>query len=159
MKFKSNAPGGYVCPICAGLRQPGGPDTLIVESDFVYRDEHVSAFINTFFMGKNVGHVIVVPNGHYENIYDIPAEIGHKVFDAAQKIAIAMKQAYNCDGITTRQNNEPAGDQHGFHFHFHVLPRYHDDGYNQVQPKDKRLAEPEERAGYAEKLRQAIVTS
>jgi hypothetical protein len=68
-------------------------------------------------------------------------------FDVAQKIALAMKEAYKCDGITTQQNNEPAGDQHAFHFHFHIFPRYKDDGYNQVQPKDKRLAEPEERAG------------
>jgi histidine triad (HIT) family protein len=156
VKFKSNAPKDYVCPICAGLRQPGGPDTLIAETDYIYRDEYVSALINTFFMGKNAGHVIVVPNEHYENIYDLPVRIGHKVFDTAQKVAIAMKQAYGCDGITTRQNNEPAGDQHGFHFHFHIVPRYHDDRYNRLKPRDRWLAESEERAGYAEKLRAVL---
>jgi histidine triad (HIT) family protein len=154
--FPSNAPEGYICPICAGLREPGGADTLIVASDIIYRDDHVTALINTFWMGKNSGHVIVVPNEHYENIYDLPADLGHHVFDTAQKVAIAMKTAYQCDGITTRQNNEPAGDQHGFHFHFHVVPRYHDDGYNSVKPKDKRLAPPDERAGYAAKLRAAL---
>jgi len=64
-----------------------------------------------------------------------------------------MKAVYGCDGITTRQNNEPAGDQHAFHFHFHIFPRYSNDGYNTVQPSEKRLADPEERALYAEKLR------
>ena len=116
----------------------------------------MAGFINSFFMGKNAGHVIVVPKKHYESIYTLPAEYGHRVFDVAQKIAIAMKAAYECDGITTRQNNEPAGDQHAFHYHFHIFPRYDNDGYNRVAPADKRLAEQDERAGYAEKIKAAL---
>jgi len=67
-----------------------------------------------------------------------------------------MKKVYQCDGITTRNNNEPAGDQHAFHYHFHVFPRYNDDGYNTFQPSDKRLAETEERAEYARKIKTAL---
>lgn len=125
-------------------------------TDIVYKDELVTAFINSFFVGKNVGHVIVVPNEHFENLYILPPECGHRVFDIAKKIALAMKEAYVCDGITTRQNNEPAGDQHAFHFHFHIFPRYKDDGYNAVQPSEKRLAEPSERAEYAWKLKTTL---
>lgn len=119
----------------------------------VYQDELVTAFINSFFVGVNSGHVIVVPNEHFENIYTLRSEYGHRVFDVAQRIALVMKEAYQCDGITTRQNNEPAGDQHAFHYHFHIFPRYNGDGFNAVQPCEKRLAEPEERAGWAEILR------
>lgn len=100
--------------------------------------------------------MIVVPNEHYENIYDLPPKYGHQIFDAAQKIALAMKQAYGCDGITTRQNNEPEGDQHAFHFHFHVWPRYKNDGLNAVRPEEKRLAGPLVRAEYARKMRAAL---
>ncbi len=156
MDIKSNAPENYECPICLGLQGSDSPKTLIKPTDFIYRDELVSAFINTFFLGKNAGHVIVVPNKHYESIYTLPAEEGHRIFDVAQKVALAMKEAYNCDGITTRNNNEPAGDQHAFHFHFHVFPRYDNDGYNSVAPADKRLAEPDERAGYAEKIKAVL---
>jgi histidine triad (HIT) family protein len=94
----------------------------------------------------------VVPNEHFENIYNLPAEYGHRIFEVAQKVAIAMKRAYGCDGITTRQNNEPEGDQHAFHFHFHVWPRYKDDGYNTMKPEDKYLADPKLRASYAQKI-------
>lgn len=156
MTVRSNAPENYECPICLGLDGSDSPKTLIKPTDFVYRDDLVSAFINTFFMGKNAGHVIVVPNKHYESIYTLPTEEGHRIFDIAQKVALAMKEAYNCDGITTRNNNEPAGDQHAFHFHFHVFPRYDNDGYNTVAPADKRLAEPDERAEYAEKIKAAL---
>ena len=153
MSIPSNAPDGYDCPICYGLNEPGGSKTLVKSEDFVYRDNLVTAFINTFFLGKNAGHVIVVPNEHYENIYTVPLHVGQRVFEVAQKVAIAMKEAYSCDGITTRNNNESAGDQHAFHYHFHVFPRYVDDGFNNFAPSDKRLAEPEERATYAEKLK------
>ncbi|MBW4061966.1 HIT domain-containing protein [Candidatus Saccharibacteria bacterium] len=156
MIIKSHAPENYDCPICLGLLGSASQKTLIKASDFVYRDELVSAFINTFFIGKNGGHVIVVPNEHFENIYTLPVAHGHRIFDVAQMIALAMKAAYDCDGITTRNNNEPAGDQHAFHYHFHVFPRYVDDDYNSVSPAEKRLTEPAERAGYAAKIKAAL---
>jgi histidine triad (HIT) family protein len=157
--IKSNAPAGYACPICVGLAGADDPATLIRQTDVVYRDDLVTSFINSFFMGKNAGHAIVVPNQHYENIFDLPTEIGHRVFDVAQQLSRAMKVAYACDGITIKQNNEPAGDQHAFHFHLHVFPRYQDDGFNLVQPADKRLAEPDERATYAAKLSSQLLLS
>lgn len=154
--IKSNTPENYVCPICLGVQKIESPDTLMKPTDIVYKDGLVTAFINSFFVGKNAGHVIVVPNEHFENLYVLPSEHGHRVFEIAKKIALAMKEAYGCDGITTRQNNEPAGDQHAFHFHFHIFPRYKDDGYNTVQPSEKRLAETDERAGYAMKIKAAL---
>lgn len=153
----SNAPKDYKCPICIGIRDTSDPGTLITPTDFVYDDDIVTALINTFFMGKkNAGHVIVVPKEHYESIYTLPDKVGHRVFDVSKQIAIAMKKAYKCDGIKVIQNNEPAADQHAFHYHLHVFPRYHDDGFNSLLPEQKRLAEPEERAGYAEKLKLAL---
>jgi histidine triad (HIT) family protein len=153
---KSNAPEGYVCPICLGVNKVDSSDTLMRPTDIIYKDALVTGFINSFFIGKNAGHAIVVPNEHFENIYDLPPEVGHRVFDISQKISLAMKSVYDCDGITIRQNNEPAGDQHAFHFHLHVFPRYKDDGYNAVQPSEKRLADPKERADYATKLSAAL---
>ena len=152
----SKAPDNYECPICFGIHSSDSSKTLIRPNDFVYRDDLVTALVNSFFVGQNAGHVIIVPNEHYENIYTLPTKQGHRIFDTAQKVALAMKKAYQCDGITTRSNNEPAGDQHAFHYHFHVFPRYNDDGYHLVQPSHKRLAEPEERAEYARKIQTAL---
>jgi len=149
----SNAPKNYICPICLGVQEADSGDTLMRPTDIVYKDELATAFINSFFVGKNAGHVIIVPNEHFENIYTLPDTQAHHIADMAKKVALAMKEVYKCDGITTRQNNEPAGDQHAFHYHFHVFPRYKDDGFNAVQPSEKRLASPEERATYARKLK------
>jgi len=156
MNPPSRAPQDYQCPICLGLANAGEPDTLIRPTDIVYKDELVTVLINSFFMGKNAGHVIVVPNEHFESLYVLPSAIGHRVFDIAQKMALALKSAYHCDGVKLIQNNEPAADQHAFHFHLHVYPRYDNDGFNSILPADKRLADPDERAGYAAKLKAAL---
>jgi len=152
----SNAPENYVCPICLGVQEKESPNTLMKPDDIVYKDELITGFINSFFVGKNAGHVILVPNEHFESLYTLPAEYGYRIFDVSQKVAFAMKEIYKCDGITTRQNNEPAGDQHAFHFHLHIFPRYVNDDYNSVAPADKRLAEPEERARYAAKIKSVL---
>jgi histidine triad (HIT) family protein len=154
--FKSNAPASYDCPICLGVKRSESDKTLIRSTDIVYSDDVVTVFINSFFMGKNAGHVIVVPNEHFENIYDLPEAIGHHIFDIAKKCAQAIKTAYSADGITIRQNNEPAGDQHAFHYHLHVFPRYANDGFNEILPAQKRLASPDERQQFANKLKTAF---
>ncbi|MBI3983686.1 HIT family protein [Candidatus Microgenomates bacterium] len=138
------------------MAQTNSAGTLIRGTDIIYRDDLVTCLINSFFVGKNAGHVIVVPNRHYENLYDLPVKYGHRIFDISQRIAILMKQLYRCDGITLKQNNEPAGDQHAFHYHLHIFPRYHDDNFNLQQPTNKRLANSDERSQYAAKFRAAL---
>ncbi len=39
-------------------------------------------------------------------------------------IAAAAMKAFNADGITIQQFNEPAGGQVVFHLHMHVMPRH-----------------------------------
>jgi histidine triad (HIT) family protein len=142
----------YVCPICLGVNGVENDQTLIRLQDIVYVDEIVTVFINSFWIKNNPGHVIVVPNDHYENFYDLPAGVGAHILTIAQKISIAMKKVYQCDGITLLQNNEPAGGQHAFHYHLHIFPRYPDDDLH-TNMLDKQLADPTTRSKYADKIR------
>ncbi len=152
----NHAPKDYKCPICLGLKGVENEDTLLKQKDEVYKDDLVTAYINSFWIPTCEGHVIVVPNKHFENIYDMPEEYGHRLFDIAKKISIALKKAYNCDGITTRQNNGPAADQHAFHFHFHIFPRYDGDSFNLNLSKKSVLSSPADRIKYAEKLKRYL---
>lgn len=151
-----NAPKDYICPICLGVQGVENDHTLIHPSDFVYKDDQVSALINSFWIGENKGHVIIVPNEHYENIYEIPEEVGHRIFDVSKILTIAIREVYKAEGITLRQNNEPAGDQHAFHYHLHIFPRYAGDEFNLNASKKSKLHPPEERAIYAEKLKKYL---
>ena len=145
----------YKCPICIAINGVENEDTLIRQSDIVYKDDLVTAFISSFFIGNNPGHVIIVPNIHFENIYDLPSLHSARIAEVAQKIAITIKNTYSADGITTLQNNEPAGGQHAFHYHFHVFPRYEGDALHKNM-MDKKSTTQEERKSYAEKIKSQL---
>jgi histidine triad (HIT) family protein len=151
----NHTPSEYICPICLGVEGVENKHTLLLQQDLVYQDKQVSAFINSFRRKNNPGHVIIVPNKHYENIYDLPDELAGHITQLAKKVALAMKEVYSCDGITTLQNNEPAGDQHAFHYHFHVFPRFEGDDFN-VHAGSKILSDPADRLDYATRLRQSL---
>lgn len=150
--MNSNAPKDYVCPICLGIKGIENDETLLKQADLIFRDNLVSAWINSFWIKGNEGHVIIVPNKHFETLYDLSDEVGARIFQVSKMISLAIRQTYGCDGITLRQNNEPAGDQHAFHYHLHVFPRYKNDNFNQELTKKSFLADPIARVEYADKL-------
>ena len=118
----NHAPADYVCPFCRLVA--GGEDERRTQRDVVRRDELATAFVSPRWWPKNHGHVMVVPNAHYENLYDLPARYGHAIHDLAREVAIAIRQTYGCDGTSLRQHNEPAGNQDRWHYHMHVFQRY-----------------------------------
>jgi histidine triad (HIT) family protein len=154
----NHAPKDYKCPLCLFIE--GKEDETVIPNhkyDTVYQDEMTTAFVSPKWFPTNKGHVIVIPNKHFENMYDIEPEYAHAIADTAQKVALALKDAYQCDGISTRQHNEPAGNQDVFHYHLHVVPRYKDDTYYQLDAKKEWVPE-EARIPYALKLRAYFAT-
>lgn len=149
----SHEPGNYDCPFCRIIG--GGEDDYGNQQDIVYRNEFVTAKISPKWWAENKGNVLVVPNDHIENIYDIPDNILSEVYKVAKKIAIAMRSTYGCEGISMRQHNEPAGNQDVWHFHVHIFPRYIDDRLYQNHDNSKFVS-AEERLPYAIKLREYL---
>jgi histidine triad (HIT) family protein len=98
---------------------------------------------------------LVVPRVHHENLYDLPEDVGHAVWDLTQQLAVAMRTSYDCDGVSTRQHNEPAGDQDVWHLHVHVLPRHHDDRLYERHP-ERAWVPPTARDPYVERLAAAL---
>ena len=96
--------------------------------------------------------MLVVPNAHVENIYDITDEILGGVHALSKKIAVAIRSTYNCSGTSMRQHNEPDGGQDVWHFHVHVFPRYEDDELYKSDDTAE-IVEAEDREPYARKLR------
>lgn len=144
----------YVCPICQiarGEKTEKGDQ----EGSVLFRDKFVTIFIAGKWWRSNPGHVIIIPNAHIENIYDMPEDMGHKIFDYSKKVAIALKKSYRCDGVSTRQHNEPAGNQDVWHFHLHIFPRYQNDNLY-LNYKDSYWPTAEEIKPYVEKLKPAL---
>jgi len=147
----NHAPDEYDCPFC---RLAIGLDTdHSGQDDVVCRDEDITAFISLHWRPNNPGHVLVVPNEHYENVFDLPPELGDPLQRIVRNVTLAMKHAYGCDGVSTVQHNEPHGNQDVWHYHVHVFPRYENDD---LYASRRRLTTAEERRPYAEKLREAL---
>jgi histidine triad (HIT) family protein len=149
----SHAPAGYVCPFCRLLR--GVETDHNRRSDIVSQDERTTALISPKWWASNHGHVLVIPNVHVENIYGIDDDLLGAVYATVKRVAIGLKASYACDGTSTRQHNEPAGNQDVWHFHVHVFPRYDGDRLYE-RHEEQHWTTPEERLPYAEKLRAVL---
>ena len=146
----NHAPPDYVCTFCLLIQGRESTQTQLKQTDIVFQNADITALIATRKYPNNPGHVLIIPNEHFENIYDLPLEISAKIHSLSREIALTMKSEYRYDGIMLRQHNEPAGDQNIWHYHLHVIPRYLNDNLHVSQ---KRLFEAKERAQYAQRLR------
>lgn len=153
----NHAPSNYICPICSAIEGIEDDRTMIRSSDIVFHDEVVTVFIGSFFVGNNPGHPIIVPNHHFENLYDLPDLEAHRIISISRRVAQALKKSHHCDGVTIRQNNEPASSQHAFHYHMHLFPRYTGDELD-ANITVSRQSTPEERLPYANRLREELQT-
>ena len=76
------------------------------------------------------GHALILPKQHYANIFEIDEAVLRDLIVLGKKTAQAMKDALGCDGVNLVQNNGPCAGQTVFHFHYHLIPRYENDGQN-----------------------------
>jgi histidine triad (HIT) family protein len=86
----------------------------------VYEDDKVIAFLS--IQPINIGHTLVVPKKHYENIYEMPEEEVAHLYKIVKKVAYAVKNAVSAEGIRIVQNNGEAAGQVIFHLHVHIIP-------------------------------------
>ncbi len=119
----SHAPDGYRCPFCRNINDGAADHPL--EMIHVYDDVVVK--VNPKWRRANRGALLLIPKAHYENVYDLPVDLGTPLQIATRDAALALKAAFGCDGVSTRQHNEPAGHQDVWHYHVHVFPRYEGD--------------------------------
>jgi len=151
----NHAPENYTCPICLAIKGVENDDTWIKQDDIFYRDDLVIGFISSRSIKGNEGHPLVVPVEHYENIYDLPEAVGHRIMDVGKKIAIALKEVRGCDGVNFVQNNEPAADQHAFHYHLHIIPRFEGDNFKEEFYRAEK-SDPKDRIQYARELKDCL---
>ncbi|OYW64084.1 MAG: HIT family protein [Bosea sp. 12-68-7] len=120
-------------------------------SHTVYEDEATVAIMD--IMPRADGHVLVIPKVACRNVLDAPAEALQAVALTTQKLARAVKAAFDGDGVTIQQFNESAGGQVVFHLHVHVIPRH--DGMS-MKPHTGAMEKPEVLAANADRIRSAL---
>lgn len=123
----------------------------ILPSVKIYEDSETIAFLNNHPI--HPGHALVIPKDHFENVYTVPAELWARMNLTAQKVAIAIREGVDADGINIVVNNESPAGQDVFHSHIHIIPRHNDDGLKHWDGKDASI---EEREISAEKIKAAL---
>ena len=94
----------------------------------VWDDDEVLAFMDIGPVVK--GHVLVIPKAHHETITTMPASLLAKVITVAQRVAAAQLKGLGADGVNIHQSNGAVAGQVVPHMHFHVIPRFADDGHS-----------------------------
>jgi histidine triad (HIT) family protein len=78
----------------------------------------------------NNGHVLVVPREHYESLLDVPEEIGMHLFKVTMRLANAVRKVTGTDDLNIVVNSGAAAGQDEPHYHVHIIPRRHGDGFD-----------------------------
>lgn len=118
----------------------------------VFESESCLAFLD--IAPVNAGHALVLPKGHYPTLLDLPAELGSDLMQTLSKVGKAVMEATGADGLNLMQNNFEAAGQLVHHAHFHLVPRFEDDGLR-LWPQTG-YDDPEEMTGLAKKIADLI---
>ncbi len=94
----------------------------------VYEDSETLAFLD--ISPCNKGHTLVIPKKHYETIDQMPVEELKDLIAKVQKISKAVKETTSAEGYNVNQNNGKAAGQLVNHVHFHIIPRFNNDGHS-----------------------------
>lgn len=92
----------------------------------VYEDDAVLAIVPIDQVSK--GHTLVIPKSHAENILDIENESLEKVILVTKKLSKELLVEHGATGINVLHAAGLDAQQSVFHLHFHIVPRYPNDG-------------------------------
>ena len=110
------------------MTPPYDPDNIFgkilrgaIPAHKVYEDAHTLAFMDVMPQGE--GHTLVIPKAPSRGLLDAEPATLAALIASVQWVGRGVRKAFDADGLTVFQFNEPAGGQTVFHLHFHVIPR------------------------------------
>jgi len=92
----------------------------------VYEDDDALAILDANSISP--GHAVVLPKVHVETILELSDEGVQSFFSAVKKVVGLIKEKLSPDGFTLGINHGKVAGQAIEHLHFHVIPRFRDDG-------------------------------
>lgn len=108
----------------------------------IYEDDRVLAFLDISPVNK--GHTLVIPKEHYKTLTDTPDYILQELAVTTKRLAQAVKRGVKADAFNLGLNNGRIAGQIVPHVHFHIIPRFKDDGLVHWPSKKYKEGEMEE---------------
>ncbi|MEK7643095.1 MAG: HIT family protein [Patescibacteria group bacterium] len=101
-----------------------------IPTEIIYEDDAVFAFLDA--QPRSPGHTLVIPKNHTENLLDMQKEAVGPFFERVQAVLNMVKRALDPDGFTLGINHGKWAGQAVDHLHFHIMPRWKDDGGHSI---------------------------
>lgn len=105
------------CSFCAIAAGDGA-------AHIVLDDERFVAFLDIRPLFP--GHTLLIPREHHRTLADLPGELIGPMFERAQRLSVAVRDAAGAQGSFVALNNVVS--QSVPHLHVHVVPRVKGDG-------------------------------
>jgi histidine triad (HIT) family protein len=123
-----------------------------IPGEIVWRGENALAFLDHRPLFP--GHILLIPFAHIATLADLPAAQVGPLFQAAQKLELAVERALAAEGSFIAVNNSVS--QSVPHLHVHIVPRNKGDGLKGFFWPRRKYDSDERRRETAEKIRQAL---
>ena len=99
-----------------------------IPSTRIYEDDQTLAFLDIAPILE--GHTLVIPKMHIDPLTAAPTDILAACMETVQRIVQAQMDGLGADGVNLHQASGQAAGQVVPHLHFHVIPRFADDGHH-----------------------------
>lgn len=96
-----------------------------IPSATIYENKEFRVILDRFPASK--GHILIIPQEHVTDIYDLDPELAGRLFELATRFATIIKKTFGNTGLNIIQNNGAIAGQTVFHYHLHMIPRYKGD--------------------------------
>lgn len=93
----------------------------------IYEDDQVLVFLD--INPVNAGHALVVPKEHYPDFLSLPSALVERLSAVIQKVTPAILAGVSAENFNLGLNNGPVAGQVVPHVHWHIMPRFPDDGH------------------------------
>ena len=118
-------------------------------ANLVYEDDDNIAFLD--INPVSLGHTLILPKRHHENLLETPLPEINLTFIAVYKIAKAITTVVGAPAFRVVINNGREAGQVVYHFHVHVIP-YFEKGTGFPEGKVSK----EELKSVADKIREVV---
>ena len=120
----------------------------------VYEDEYVFAFLDIHPL--SLGHTVVIPKIHAENILGLDDKSVGPLFLAVKKIAATLQKVIKPRGFTIGINHGKHAGQTIDHLHIHIIPRFAGDNGGSIHTIIKNSPIDIDLKVLAEKIRRGL---
>lgn len=97
-----------------------------IPAKIFFENEKYLAFLD--ITPNTIGHSLVIPKEHVDNFSSESDQQAAEHIKVVHQIAPQLVNVLGADGYNVAINNGAAAGQLIMHAHWHIIPRYHDDG-------------------------------